>query len=67
MKELNYDYIKGYLNILILEFIALSVVIISITAIRFASPDFFNQLKEIYEDYALADTDVSLVLGGEKD
>lgn len=65
MKKLNLDFFKRYTNILLLELIVLSLFIIGITVVRFASPDFFNQLKAIYEENALTNTDVSLVLGGE--
>ena len=59
--------LKSFVNIIILQFVFLTVFIISITAIRFISGDFFKELKAVYEEYVLVDTDVSLVIGGEKD
>lgn len=66
MKKLDSDFFKGFFNILVLELVTLSLFIIIVTAIRFISPDFFEELKEIFEEYVLVNTDVSLVLGGEK-
>ena len=66
MKKLDSDFFKGFFNILVLELVTLSLFIIIVTAIRFISPDFFEALKEIFEEYVLVNTDVSLVLGGEK-
>lgn len=59
--------LKSFVNIIILQFVFLTVFIISITVIRFISGDFFKELKAVYEEYVLVDTDVSLVIGGEKD
>lgn len=64
MKEIS-DFKKRFFNIIILELITVSLFIITVTAIRFISPDLFGELKAIYEKYVLVETDISLVLGGE--
>ena len=59
------DYPKKFLNIIILELVTLSILIITVTAIRFISPELFSDIKAVYEKYVLVETDISLVLGGE--
>lgn len=57
---------KRFLNIIILQFITLSVIVLTLTAIRFINNQLFLEVKAVYEKYLLSETKISLVLGGEE-
>ena len=57
---------KRFLNIIILQFITLSVIVLTLTAIRFINNQLFLEIKAVYEKYLLSETKISLVLGGEE-
>ena len=64
--KINQEYIKRFSNIVILELVTLSFLIIVLTVLRFFTPKLFGELKEVYKEYVLVETDISLVLGGEE-
>ena len=63
--KITKDYLKRLFSIFLLEAVTLCLLIIALTLLRFATPDLFSELQSIYEKYALVETDISLVLGGE--
>ena len=65
MKALS-NFQKRFLNLILLEIITLSIVFLTLTAIRFINNELFLEIKAVYEKYLLSETKISLVLGGEE-
>ncbi len=56
-----------YLKILYLQAAAVVIIIISLTAIRYLTPDLFSDLKALYNEYFNTEISLSLVMDGQTD